>query len=452
MTAGKILRALAGTVLVIAFFSISGVQAVLGQLPQAPSVPALPPAPSLQPPTQLPQVPSVQVPSAPAVQVPSAPAAQVPSTPTAPSAPEVRAPSAPTPSVRVPAAPAPAGTSTPPTGQPSRTTSSGLGDRGAAASAGVGVSTRATSARGRAAAKRRQTRLDAPPRTRPELRFRKTVRRLWACSYAVTGTEQRVLALRAGLDGRPARSQAATARILDLTAARVRSAQQLGVRRLREANRADGCAKGEVLPAISRETRSLMTVATAPKLVRLAAIRGSAGVASASSLRDRGAVLGEQASSGRHNESRGGRPGARTASAICRASSSESSPPWLVILGLTILGTIAVALSLLRRPGGTSVTGPSGTAAIDPPPAPLPLRHPPPAREQRLGSHWRSLGDQSGAAETAEPTTLASTAPGPGAQAASDAGAGVGARRIAGVTASAASLLLGLALRTRRRR
>lgn len=436
------LRALAGTVFAIAFFSISGVQAVLGQLPQAPSLPAVPPAPSLQPPTQLPKVPPVKVPSAPAVQVPS--------TPTAPSAPKVRVPSAPTPSVRVPGARAPAGSSIPPTGQRSSTTSSGVGGRGAAASAGEGVSTGATGARSRAGAQRR--RLDAAPQTRPELRFRKTVRRLWACSYAVTGTERRVLALRAGLDGRPATSQAATARILDLTGARVRSAQQFGVRRLREANRADGCAMGEVLPAISRETRSLMAVATAPKLVRLAAIRDSAGLASVSSLRDRGAVLGEQASSGRHNESRGGRPGPRTASAIFRASSSESSPPWLVILGLTILGTIALALSLLRRPGGTSVTGPSGTAAVDPPPAPLPLRHPPTARERRPGSHWRSLGDQSGAAETAEPTTLASTAPGPGAQSASNAGAGVGARRMAGVTASGASLLLGLALRARRRR
>lgn len=457
MTVGSTLRALVGTVLAVALFSITDVQAVLGQLPQAPSVPALPKAPSLQPPVQLPKVPSAPAPQAPSVQVPSVPGAQAPSVRTpAAQAPAPSAPSVPsTPSGPIPPGQAPSAAG----GLSPRT---GAGESGSA-SAGPGASNRAAGARGRASASRRRTRADVPPRTRPERRLRNTVVQLWACSYAVTGTQRRVLALRAGLDGHPATSRAGTARILGLSGARVRRAQRAGLHRLRQANRSDGCAMGAVSPAMARQGRAMIAVATAPRLVRLAAVgvsgpgRGPGhGGQLASNGHDRGAVLGERASAGGRKGASSERHGARAASAASTVS-SDGSAPWIVMMGLLFLGTLVLALLVLRRPGMAPTAVPTATRS-EPPEAPVPSPDRPATNGRWNENFWQPLVGETpprpaapARLEAAKATALAplerSGSETSGASGESDA------RRMAGVAASgAASLLLGVALRARRRR
>ena len=323
-------------------FSATAAGEVAGQVvPKLPSVPpiqlpSLPETPALEPPSQL-EVPTV--PQAPAVPLPrpSLPQQSVPDTPVTPRNTTGAAPSS-------SAAPA---TATPAAGAPA-----------AARSSSPSRSSAARASRRRAADRRR---VAADPRER---RFQRSVRTLWACSYAVGGFERSVLVRRAGLDGFAPASPADVASRLNVSIQRVRGAQRSGLRRLRGANRADGCAMSTPTGDLGSSTKTLLAVATAPPL---ASDAGDA-VAKAPerpSANDRVEVLGAR------RASTGVKAAGAPRATVTLASAGDGAPsPWLLIVLALI--AIAVATPLLLRRRHESAPEAQAPQAI----APLPPRDP----------------------------------------------------------------------------
>ena len=305
---------------------------VAGQsLPQLPSVPpvqlpSLPKVPPLQPPPKL-ELPSVS--KAPTVPLPR-PAVPTPSAPGAPTAPSKRSTAAPS---------------------------------NAAPTTSPGTSAAAPNS-------------SARPRVAPtprERRFRRSVKGLWACSYALGSFERKVLVRRAGLEGFNAASLGSVANQLRASLRRVRSAQSRGVRLLRGADRADGCAAMTAPAAgLGGSAKALLAVATA------FALATDAGEAVASALKpsqsnDRAEVLGAQRTS----------TGVKVATApratVSLAAAGDDGPAlWLLIL----LALLALATPLLlRRRREVTPAAPAPVHALPPPeptPAPEPAPAPPP--------------------------------------------------------------------------
>lgn len=324
-------------------FSATAAGEVAGQVvPELPSVPpiqlpSLPETPPLKPPSQIevpsvPQVPDVSVPR------PSVPSPSVPDTPVTPRGTSPAAPSAGATQGATPTAGAPAATSS---------TSSASPARGAAARA----------SRRRAADRRR---VAADPRER---RFQRSVKSLWACSYAVGGFERRVLVRRAGLGGFAPASAADVASRLNVSVQRVRTAQRSGLRRLRGANRADGCAMSAPTGGLGSSAKTLLAVATAPPL----ATDAGDAVAKAPerpSANDRVEVLGTK------RASTGVNAAAAPRAKLKLASAGEGPPPWLLVI-LALLALALVAPLLLRR-RHESAPEAGAPQAIAPPPPPDP--------------------------------------------------------------------------------
>jgi hypothetical protein len=72
--------------------------------------------------------------------------------------------------------------------------------------------------------------------------FRRKIRRLAPCFYALSGFESRVLALRAGLDGSRPQSRGYVARRLEVSRRTVHRTESRGLRKLRRTNSSDRCA------------------------------------------------------------------------------------------------------------------------------------------------------------------------------------------------------------------
>lgn len=428
-------RRLGGRVFTAAFLSalvicVANVSGAAGQLPQLPGVqvPSLPAPPKLVPPVQVPKAP-VQVPDVPQVRLPSTPRVEVPRVrvPSSPSA-----PSAPARGVT----PAAGGTGSTQGATPSAPTSSGSParpSRGRAQSAGP----RARGHHRTPSSSRSRTGRRASAHTLRERRFRQAVVRLWTCSYAVSPVQRRVLVLRTGLGGSPAQSVKDVAKALSLSSGRVVRAQRAGLRGLRRANRSDGCATGfSSQPAIARDTQAVLAVATASPLASVTQMADAASGqgAPARAHADSGAVLAERVASAGSGDN--GRVPIRTAAAV-PTSADAGSPPWPVLLIILLLAISAAGFVLLRKRGmgpQRDTTEAAAAAFV----VAEPVRATP-------------------APEVTEPTPPPGPSYPPNASTAQPAPnksvASRGVRRAAGVAASgAASVLLGLALRARRRR
>ncbi len=271
---------------------------------------------------------------------------------------------------------------------------------------------------------------DASPHTLRERRFRHAVVRLWACSYAVSAVQRRVLVLRTGLGGGSALSVKGVAKALSVSSGRVVRAQRAGLRSLRRANRSDGCAMGSPQPAIARDAQAFLTVATAPPLASVEQLADSAAGRHAPARADAGAVLGERvASSGTSDRTR---LPLRTAAAVPISADAGSLPvPLLLLMFLLVIAAAGVVLLRQR------VTKPQRETTQPVAPAPFVAE---PARPTRV-------------TEALPPGPSYPPVSPPGNPPASKGSDSRDVRRVAGVAASgAASILLGLALSARRRR
>ena len=333
----------------------------------------------------LPAVPPVQLPSlpkAPPLKPPST--LEVPSGPQTPSVPVPR-PSVPSPSVpATPAAPRSSSPASPRVG--ARQTGAPLTGRARGPASSRPPSSPAE--RRRASARRRAV---ATPRER---RFQRTVKSLWACSYAIGGFERGVLVRRAGLDGFTPATAANVAGRLNVSVQRVRAAQRTGLRRLRRADRSDGCAMSAPTGELDSSAQILLAVATAPPL----ASDAGGAMAEASerpAANDRVEVLGAQ------RASTGVRANAR-AKVTLASTGDAGSAPWLLIVLALLAVAIATPLALRRRheaaetpqaiappPPDPEPTPPPTLPPVTPlPPAPAPAPEPaePSAQPQRRGA------------------------------------------------------------------
>jgi hypothetical protein len=341
-------------------------------LPPAPSVPQLPPVPNTPSAPQLPSTPQLE----PLSSLPNAP----PSVPQAPDLPNPQAPASPR-TGPVQGAPAP----TAPNGEPA-SAATPASSATSANSQGSGPGARAASAHGKVRTDSRQS---------SARRLRKRVERLQGCFYAISGFERHVLRLRAGLGGQGALSRAEVAQRLRVSTTRVRRSERHAFRRLRAADRADGC--GRVTLGLHAESGTRMVVAAAqagPSLQPVGSLASSGESSSGSQAAGRGAVLGRHASS---KARRGGVKSALVSAAGDPADGFDGSVFAAIAAGLLFLA--GLGLFLLRRPtrrpsGGASYYGPpaGGFAARSRPPAAASPEAAGPA-EEPLGSaeseSWR---------------------------------------------------------------
>jgi hypothetical protein len=286
--------------------------------------------------------------------------------------------------------------------------------------------------------------------------LRRTVKELWACSYAVSGFERQVLVRRVGLDGYNPGSSAVVARQLQVSVKRIRRAQRSGVRRLRTANRSDGCAMSSPSAAVEQTVGALRAVATAPALVTPEnATLANAERSPASKSDGKGEVLGERRTSTPVHIDR-----PQIAGALSTAGSDGGSEPWLLILILSLMAVAAATPLLLYRRRQTR------PAQHAPPPRviPTPVR----VEQEPQTQPEPEPEPEPEAAQTPQPTFELPSAPWtqpdpepepdpepPSAPQQPEPRSEVqhGARRSAGVTFSAiASLAATLMMRARRRR
>jgi hypothetical protein len=122
--------------------------------------------------------------------------------------------------------------------------------------------------------------------------FRRKIRRLAPCFYALSGFESRVLSLRAGLRGSRPQSRGYVARRLDVSRRRVHRTERRGLRKLQRTNSSDRCAfaSGQRHHGLAVAVRMLVGAPVADDALVVAASEESLGG-------DRGEVAGTQASS-----------------------------------------------------------------------------------------------------------------------------------------------------------
>jgi sigma-70-like protein len=333
-------------------------------LPVAPTPPSLPPAPSL---------PSVPVPSA-----PSTPSAPVPGVPT------VQQPRQTTDTLG--SVPGSEGGGSSPRVDPRSTRSGRRADyperrpdgQSPASEARSGTPGTPTSrARRRRGARRGRQRSEAAPR------FQRAVKKLQGCLYATSGLERRVLSLRAGLRGDPL-SRRVVAERLGLSVGRVRRLERRGLRRLRAADRSDGCRSATSL-ALGEEEGAQMMVAAAqagPRLAPVTALDRGSPAEAADSGKGRGEVLGA------HRSSAPPRPPSRLAGATAEPPGNGNDGALIAAIAGGLLLLSALGLLTLRR-FRHQYEAPSPPASVPPPPTsvpPPPWESPPPAPETSQGA------------------------------------------------------------------
>jgi sigma-70-like protein len=283
------------------------------QVPNSPSVPDLPATPRLEPPSSLPNAPDVHIPGTPINRGPGGSQ----STPTAPVVPGGGPGSTAPPGSTVSSAPA--GASYP----QARSARSGIRAGGREPSAS---------------------------------RLRRTVGRLQGCFYAISRFERRVLRLRAGIGSEQTLGRTEVAERLGVSTTRVRSSEQHALRRLRAANRSDGC--GRVKLGLHAESGTRLVVAAAqdgPSLQPVGSLASSTpSEANGSKGAGQGAVLGA------HRSIDAGKGRSRVRSALASAGGDPSNGANGAILA-TIAGGLlllsGVALLLLRRPARQGTIG-----------------------------------------------------------------------------------------------
>jgi hypothetical protein len=200
------------------------------QIPSVPDLPELPPVPG--------------VPDPPPVPVP------VPDLPDPPNLPPVPVPVPEVPDLPLPPAPGGGGSgggggggAAPTPSDNAGGDSSGAGPAGGS-SAGGGGAAPAGGGDGSAAPRSvrpRATTRKAVERRSAERRLRRSVARLSGCLDELSGVQQRVLELRAGVGSASPRTRQGVARVLDIRVQRVRRIERNGLRRARALDRADAC-------------------------------------------------------------------------------------------------------------------------------------------------------------------------------------------------------------------
>ena len=228
---------------------------------------------------------------------------------------------------------------TPRAASPSTPGSSAVQPAGAQPTTGPSSAARASSrpagtqAQARQSAARRRA-VDTPR----ERRFRRSVRDLWACSYAVSDFERDVLVRRAGLEGFSATPTAAVASGRGLgRAGPERAVQRPPPAARRQPSRwlRDGL-RGR---GLGSSAQTLLAVATAPPLATDA---GDAVAQGPSSTNDRIEVLGAQ------RESTGVKVATAPRATVTLAATGDGgTPPWPLLLILALLAA-AAATPLLR--------------------------------------------------------------------------------------------------------
>jgi hypothetical protein len=437
--------------------AVSGVAALAlgaGDVPNAsaqlPSLPAVPKVPSVKPPA-LPSLPALPVPApAPRVRTPTAP--QLPKV-TLPQVPRSVTPQAPG------IGPSTGSGSLPSSGQGSGGATGSAGSAGSSSAGTAGASSapsspgssraHASHAAGRAARASSPKQTKRARRARAERRLRRTVKRLWGCAYAVTGTERRVLVLRAGLQGEPL-SVSGTAHALGLTRRQTVAAQRTGLRLLQGASTAGGCPGAPAAPAATASGFHPFAGLTSPVATMTAAATppGSPHAASpgrASKSGDRGAVLSQRASSAGHPKQP---PAASGGLVVQKASNDGGFPLPVALLVAAVLAAMAATLTVqMRRRGSPGDGGAPELVAATPWVAPAPeASEPDPEPEETPEPAAPWLAEDAPEAERADPEPQPQPAP-------EAAPAPLrGRRRTGGPLTGVASRANGLVERARRRR
>jgi hypothetical protein len=262
--------------------------------------------------------------------------------------------------------------------------------------------------------------------------------------------ERRVLDLRTGRLGEtPARSRRTVARRLDVSLQRVRKAEREGLRQLRSSDRASGCG-GVGSSELGTVWNDLMAgLVAGPALAPLASLDATGGGdAGSSRMANRGAVLGDRASStgsglpfaeaGDGDEGAGSGGGAtRTAAASLEAG----GPPLLVWLlaGLAALAVVAATPVLRRQRSGAVARERDPIAEPKPNPDPevsTPRPDRPAVARQTVSPPLAVRAARPPAPEPPRPPTPPQRTT---------------ARAVGLAVSSAASLAVGLAVRARRR-
>jgi Sigma-70, region 4 len=217
-----------------------------------------------------------------------------------------------------------------------------------------------------------------------ERRLRRAVAQLRGCFYAIPTGARRVLALRAGLAGGPPRSRAYVADRLDVSGTRVARIERRALRRLRSADRADGCSVRGSAVALVTSGSGLRSLLPAVVLGRQPALVDT------DSLDGRGGVLGARASSGGDGGPDADGTGPRSLGLAGDLDSGAGPDHGLILILLLIsAGLLAAILSLQRgRTGGApSAPGERSIGVQRPPtsktPPPWGLPSPPSVRGER---------------------------------------------------------------------
>jgi hypothetical protein len=198
-------------------------------------------------------------------------------------------------------------------------------------------------------------------RSRAVRRFRRAVRKLQGCFYAISGLERRVLSLRAGLGANPL-SPRAVAKRLRLSTTRVLRVERKGLRGLRAADKSDGCGRATSLGLRGDEGAETVVAAagSGPRLASLGALDKTSTTADANAPGvGRREVLGAHRSSGSTRRS--------------RLAGATAEPPdngaGLLIAGIfaALLLLSALAILLIRRPRA-GYEAASLSATVSPPP------------------------------------------------------------------------------------
>jgi hypothetical protein len=237
---------------------------------------------------------------------------------------------------------------------------------------------------------------------RADRRLRALVGRLHGCLADLPSTSGHVLALRAGVSGRPGLSPTATARVLGISAGREARLERTALNSLRAAGRA-GCGVAG--------TPTVLQVAATTALVASPSAFAAAG--HAESARSTGVPAAPRAHAGGVTRGSVHRPAAGATHPVQRAAAA-GTPAWAVLVALGLLA-LAGAIALVRQAAASrraAVSHVSDTPAL----APLAVVAPAPPRAAPSAEVEPSTGASSSSASSPwlPPTGPAPDHPAPG--------------------------------------
>ena len=203
---------------------------------------------------------------------------------------------------------------------------------------GSGVAATAASAMPHDLSPAQRRRFIARRRAAYERQLRSDVKDLLGCVYAASDFEAAVLVLRAGVSGKPL-SRARVAKRLRTSRTRVRRAESRGLRRLKSANRTDGCGAGGGRQGGGAVTGSVGdTIAAIARTHIGATLRVAAPPAKPQRKAGR-------ADGGSKEADGGGVAGVTRTGAAPTGKGSDGAPFLLLLLGIALLASVLAGIA-----------------------------------------------------------------------------------------------------------